>query len=89
MARFSVDDVLMRLDEDTDDDFDGYLDEESYSRGSESDGGDDDNGGNVSDGHMSVESGNDSNSDGNMSVDGGNGNVSESDDGGSTLQQRD
>ena len=38
---------------------------------------------------MSVESGNDSNNDGNMSVDGGNGNVSESDDGGSTLQQKD
>ena len=47
MASFSVHDVLMRLDEDSDDDFDGYLDEESYSRGSESDGGDDDNGGNV------------------------------------------
>ena len=26
MAMFSVDDVLMRLDEDSDDDFDGYLD---------------------------------------------------------------
>ena len=52
---------------------DGYFDEESYSRGSESDG--DDNSGNVSDGHMSVESGNDGNSDGHMSVDGGNGNV--------------
>ena len=27
MAMFSVDDVLMRLDEDSDDDFDGYLDD--------------------------------------------------------------
>ena len=45
---------------------DGYLDDDS-----ESDGGDD-NSGNVSDGHMSVDNGNDSNTDGHMSVDGGN-----------------
>ena len=31
MAMFSVDDVLMRLDEDSDDDFDGYLDDDSES----------------------------------------------------------
>ena len=68
-----MDDVLMKLDEDSDD-FDGYLDEDIYSRGSESDG-DEDNSGNVSDGHMSVDSGNDGNSDGHMSVDGGNSNV--------------
>ena len=47
----------MRLDE-------VYLDEDINSRGSESDGGDEDNSSNVSDGPMSVDSGNDSNSDG-------------------------
>ena len=64
----------------TDDDFDGYLDDDS-----ESDGGDDDNSGNVSDGHMSVDNGNDSNTDGHMSVDGGN--SIESDDG-ESIQQK-
>ena len=51
----------MRLDEDADEDFDGYLDDDICSRGSKSDGGDDDNSGNVCDGHTSVDNQNDGN----------------------------
>ena len=61
MAWLTREDVLMRLDEDSDSDFDGYLDEtdEMHWRGCESD----DDGGNVDGGHKSMDNG--GNGDGN------------------------
>ena len=63
MARMRLDDVLMRLDEDSDNDFDGYLEDDELR---DTDGGD-------SSGSDSEDHGNSSNSDdidGHMSVDG-------------------
>ena len=75
MAWLTRKDVLMRLDEDSDSDFDGYLDEtdEMHWRGCESD-----DGGNVDGGHKSMDNGGDG--DGNSGNSGnGDGNSGNSD----------
>ena len=74
MAQMRLDDVLMRLDEDSDNDFDGYLEDDELRDTDGGDGGDDSGSGD-STGSDSEDHGNSSNSDdinGHMSVDGGN-----------------
>jgi len=88
MAWLTREDVLMRLD-DSDSDFDGYLDEtdEMHWRGCESD---DDNGGNVNGGHKSMDNGGDGdgNSGNSGNGDGNSGNSGNSDGNRATVMDR-